>query len=185
MQVELDALEAKSSVIYSDISEFCVSSGDIITKIRNVFFEIHNSIYVNNTDDSGFIFEANKRKDAKVNIEISLSHDLSYGKNKGRTLIYDLTVLFYEIQNNINAPRFLIHDGIFDGMDKAHFVHLYELLEKKSQEGLKYQYIITLNEDGDLKGEFGNVDKVNYKKIEEEAIITLTPSNKLFKKSWN
>ncbi|MDA9818068.1 DUF2326 domain-containing protein [Flavobacteriaceae bacterium] len=185
MQVELDALEAKSSIIYSDISEFCVNSGDVITKIRNVFFEIHNAIYVNSTDDSGFVFEANKKKDSKVNIGISLSHDLSYGKNKGRTLIYDLTVLFYEIQNKINSPRFLIHDGIFDGMDKAHFVHLYEFLEKKSTEGSKYQYIITLNEDGDLKGDFGNVDKVNYKKIEEEAVITLTPSNKLFKKSWN
>jgi len=185
MQVELDALEAKSSTVYSEISEFCVNIRDTIAKVRNVFFEIHNAIYTNNTDESGFTFSANKKKDAKVDIKISLSSDLSYGKNKGRTLIYDLTVLFYEIQNKINSPKFLIHDGIFDGMDKAHFVHLYEFLEKKSEAGIKYQYIITLNEEGELKGEFGNADKVTSDKIEKESIITLTPSNKLFKKSWN
>ena len=156
MQVELDALEAKSSTVYSEISEFCVNIRETIAKVRNVFFEIHNSIYTNNTDESGFTFSADKKKDAKVDIKISLSSDLSYGKNKGRTLIYDLTVLFYEIQNKINSPKFLIHDGIFDGMDKAHFVHLYEFLEKKSESGIKYQYIITLNEEGELKGEFGN-----------------------------
>ena len=185
MQEKLNQLNERNASIYSEISKLCDDIKDIKTKIRDIFFEIYNAIYVGVKDDSGFNFTANPKKASKVNIEVSLPKDLSYATNKGRTLIYDLIVLFYEIQNNINAPRFLIHDGIFDGIDKAHFVHLYEFLEQKTKDKIKYQYIITLNDEGDLRGEFGNIDKVNYKTIEDQAITVLTPSNTFFKKSWD
>ena len=69
-------------------------------------------------------------------------------------------------------------------MDKAHFVHLYEYLEKLSNGGTRFQYLITLNEEGTLNENFGNAEKVTPEKIAKEAVITLTPTKTLFGKKW-
>ena len=109
---------------------------------------------------------------------------LSKGRNQGRTLIYDLSVLFYEIAQNIKTPRFLIHDGIFDGVDKTHFIELVKYLEEQKLQGKQFQYILTINEEGTLSDKFGDADVVNPEKIEKEAILVLTPDKKLFGKDF-
>jgi len=96
-------------------------------------------------------------------------------------LVYDIAVLLHTIKNNINCPRFLIHDGLFDGMDKAHFIELYHFIENTLLQGIKFQYIITLNEEGTLNQNFGDFEKINTDKIEKEAITVLTPVKKFWK----
>jgi uncharacterized protein YydD (DUF2326 family) len=170
--------------IYSDIVKFIRNVQPDISNFRKVFFDIHNAIYPENKkEDFGFKFEPNEKKDSKVNINVYLPAELSKGKNLGSVLLYDLSILFHAIENKFNLPHFLVHDGIFDGMDKAHFVSLYEYLEKKSKNS-EFQYIVTINAEGTLTQEFGNADKVTPEKIEEEAIITLTPSKKLLNAEW-
>lgn len=155
-----------------------------LPSFRDVFVEIYNSAYVENKNESTFDISLKERTDAKIDINITFPADLSKGKNRGRTLVYDLAILFHAIRTNIKAPRFLVHDGIFDGMYKGHFVHLYEYLEKqKTRE--RFQYIVTLNEEGELSENFGNTDQLTIEHISEEAIINLTPSRKLFGKSWD
>jgi hypothetical protein len=44
---------------------------------------------------------------------------------------------------------------------------------------VRFQYIVTLNEEGTLDSRFGNAENVTPEKISEEAIISLTPSSKL------
>lgn len=151
---------------------------------RDIFVEIYNSAYVGNKNESTFDISLKEKTDAKIDINVTFPADLSKGKNRGRTLIYDLAILFHAIRENIRAPRFLIHDGIFDGMYKGHFVHLYEYLEKRKTKE-RFQYIVTLNEEGELNENFGNTDLLTIERISNEAIINLTPSNKLFGKSWN
>ena len=151
---------------------------------RDVFVEIYNSAYIENENQSTFDISLKDRTDAKIDINVTFPADLSKGKNRGRTLVYDLAILFHAIKENIKAPRFLIHDGIFDGMYKGHFVHLYEYLEKRKIRD-RFQYIITLNEEGELSENFGNTDRVTIERISQEAIINLTPSSKLFGRSWN
>ena len=155
-----------------------------LPSFRDIFTEIYNSAYVENKNESTFDISVNDKTDAKIDINVTFPADLSKGKNRGRTLIYDLAVLFHGIKEDIKMPRFLIHDGIFDGMYKGHFVHLYEYLESEKNK-YKFQYIVTLNEEGDLSEKFGNADKVTTEHISEEAIINLTPSSKLFGKTWN
>ncbi len=181
---ELSECEAESANLYVEIEKFAQEIKEKISLFRKTFFHIHDAIYLENEGDSQFIFTPNKRKSAKIDMNVVLPSELSYGKNRGRTLIYDLAVLFHAIENNVKCPRFLIHDGIFDGMDKTQFVYLYEFLEKEEFNKNKFQYIITLNEEGTLNGKFGNADKVNPLKIAKEAILTLTPSTPLFKKRW-
>ena len=124
-------------------------------------------------------------KDAMFKFNILTNTKMfSRGRNQVRTLIYDLAVLFHAIDNNINMPRFLIHDGIFDGMDKAHFIKLVEYLEEQKSQGKKFQYILSLNEEGELKENFGDADLVTTQKIEDESILTLTQNKHLFKSDF-
>ncbi|MCK5029215.1 MAG: DUF2326 domain-containing protein [Bacteroidales bacterium] len=176
--------EAAIAKLYSEITNFIQEIKDDISTFRNIFFEVHNAIYPENKDKSyGFTFEPNNRTDSKVKMEVFLPADLSTGKNSAKTLIYDISVLFHAIEKNINLPHFLIHDGIFDHMDKAHFIATYEYLENKAKTK-NFQYILTVNEEGTLSDNFGNADKVNPQKIEEEAILILTPLNKLLNNDW-
>ncbi|MFA5962080.1 MAG: DUF2326 domain-containing protein [Parcubacteria group bacterium] len=181
---EMAEREVESAKLYVEIEAFSQKIKKELSEFRNVFFEIHDAIYVENEGDSAFIFSPKKRKDSRIDMNVVLSSDLSYGKNKGRTLIYDLAILFNAIRRNLCGPKFLVHDGIFDGIDKAHFISLYEFLENLSKTGTKFQYIVTLNEEGTLNDNFGNSDKVNPEKISEESIITLTPSTPLLGKNW-
>jgi len=151
---------------------------------RDIFTEIYNSAYIENKNESTFDISVNDKTDSKIDINVTFPADLSKGKNRGRTLVYDLAVLFHAIKEDIRMPRFLIHDGIFDGMYKGHFVHLYEYLESKKIK-TRFQYIVTLNEEGDLNEKFGNTDKVTTEHISQEAIINLAPSSKLFGKTWS
>jgi len=178
-------LKQEEAKLYTEIVSFIQKIQKSISEFRQEFFNVHDAIYVENKDRSSFSLTSNEKKDSKINIGVSLPADLSKGKNQGRTLIYDLAILLNAIKKGVHTPRFLVHDGIFDGMDKAHFVHLYEYLEKLSSSGIKFQYLITLNEEGTLSENFGNAEKVTPEKIAEEAIITLTPTGTLFGKKWD
>jgi uncharacterized protein YydD (DUF2326 family) len=155
-----------------------------LPSFRDVFTEVYNSAYIENRNESTFDINVNERTDAKINIDVAFPADLSKGKNRGRTLVYDLAVLLHSIKEGLRAPRFLIHDGVFDGMYKGHFVHLYEYLEQLKTRN-RFQYIVTLNEEGELNERFGNTDNLSVERIAREAIITITPSKKLFGKTWS
>ena len=103
------------------------------------------------------IFSVSKiENEQKIKLQILPNDVYSHGRNQGRTLIYDLAVLCNLINSKIKGPRFLVHDGIFDSLDKSHFLSLYEFCESKVKEGYEFQYIVTLNEHGTLDERFGN-----------------------------
>lgn len=153
-----------------------------IAPIARQFDIVYNAIYPK-ASGSLFTITDQPSKDAKAEIDVEIPAMFSKGKNQGRTLVYDLTVLLHSIELGIPGPKFLVHDGIFDGMDKAHLVHLYGFLESQKRVR-RFQYIVTLNEEGTLSNSFGHADEVNPVKIEGEAILVLTPKKKLFKTSF-
>lgn len=147
--------------------------------ISKQFLRVYNAIYPELKDTSVFDITTNLKLDAKMEITVLPNNEmLSKGKNQGRTLIYDLTVLLNSIEQSLTAPAFLVHDGIFDGMDKAHLVSLYDFLNNEKINGRKFQYIVTYNEEGKLNKNFGNAEFFN-EQIEAESILILTPKNKL------
>ncbi|MCE5185870.1 MAG: DUF2326 domain-containing protein [Planctomycetaceae bacterium] len=176
-------IEIEERRIARKILSFIDEIQNDVAKFRNIFSEIYNSIYVEERDKSVFAVSYKENTDAKIDINVSFPASDSKGRNQGRTLIYDLAVLFQAIENGFNFPRFLIHDGIFDGMDKAHFVYLKDFLEEQGRKH-KFQYIVTLNEEGTLDESFGHVENVTPEKIAEEAILVLTPTNKLFRRDF-
>ncbi len=154
-------------------------------KLFEYFTNVYTEIYPGKPDNLSFSINVNPKLESILDINVSFPDMFGKGKNQTRTLIYDLMILFHSIDSNYHFPRFLIHDGIFDGVDKAHFISIIEYLQKQSNNGKKFQYITTINEEGTLSNNFGNADKVNPKTIEDEAILILTPKQKLFGKDFN
>lgn len=174
-EIELDVKKIEGAII-----EFKKAIANQELEIARLFSAVHDSLYPELKDKSIFDISPNPRVKAKIEINILPNTQMfSKGKNQGRTLIYDLTILFNSINKNLNGPRFLVHDGIFDGMDKAHFIALYQFLEEQKLQGKEFQYIMTYNEEGTLTDNFGKADLVTTEKIEAEAILVLTPERKL------
>lgn len=180
LEKEKAELKVAESSLEKEILDFLVSIKSQVEEIRLVFGEIYDAVYPENKDESMFSITASPSSDAKIAIDVAFPAMHSKGRNQGRILIYDLCVLFNAIRTNLPGPKFLVHDGIFDGMDKAHFVALYNYLENLLSRGIRFQYIVTFNEEGTLTEKFGDTDRLTPEKIEQQAILTLTPSKKLF-----
>ncbi len=185
LKKEENQIEQEIKKLEGEIIDFEVEIEDKKRTISQLIEEIYNAIYPEYKNTlSIFDISANSHKDSKIEITLlDTSIMFGKGKNQGRTLIYDLAILFNAIENKIKRPRFLAHDGIFDGVDKAHFVHLYSFLKEKliyfNSKNEYFQYLITYNQEGTLTEEFGNTDIISNEKIEEEAILVLTPNKKL------
>ena len=65
-------------------------------------------------------------------------------------------------------------------MDKSQFVELYHYVKSLQKEGNKFQYIVTMIEEGELRGNFGDTDELTVGNIAEEAIAVFTPSKGLW-----
>lgn len=162
---------------------FLQSSSDEIEDFRKCFNYVYDSIYPQSSSSGFSITQTfDNRSKSKISINISFESEESKGWNKGRTLIYDLAIMLNSIKKGLKRPRFLVHDGIFDGMDKAHFVDLYHFVQNEQKKGNRFQYIVTLNEEGTLGESFGETDELTPQKIEDEAIAVLSPKKKLWYK---
>ncbi len=172
--------ELKDKKIKLEILEYLDTIKAQISSFDDIISSVYNDIYPKNQDKLSFSISSKPRSNAKLSINVNFDDGESKGQNRGRTLVYDIAILLHTIKNQINCPRFLIHDGLFDSMDKAHFIELYNLIENTLSQGIKFQYIITLNEEGTLNENFGEFEKINTDKIEAEAIAVLTPVNKFW-----
>lgn len=180
LQLEVLELEESDKKIAIKVKKFLDAIQSVeISKFSQIFNQVYNAIYPETKEQSVFTINDKLSTDAKVEINVDFPDAFSKGKNQGRTLVYDLAVLFYGIR--LSMPHFLVHDGIFDGMDKAHFVALYTFLDEMKKSGCRFQYILTVNEEGTLSEYFGDADCVSAEKIEAEAIAIYSPSKKLLK----
>lgn len=177
IETEIAKLQTQSIKYLEDISEQ-------LSTFYQAFNDVFNSIYVEDEGASNFSVTPNFKKDSILEISVSMPDMYGKGKNQGRTLVYDLALLIHSSEIEPRFPKFLIHDGIFDGMDKSHFISTYDLVESQVKIGKPIQYITTLNEEGTLSDKFGKSDLLTPEKIEDEAILVLTPSKKLFKEDF-
>lgn len=150
-----------------------------VLRLHELFMEIYTNIYsATSVTPARFSITNKINTDAKISIDVSIPADNSKANNQGRTLVYDLLLMLNMIQQGIKGPRFIVHDGIFDGMDRAHFVALHKFLSQDLR-AKKFQYIYTLNEEGELNESFGATDEVNVDHLKNEAILVLTAKHKL------
>lgn len=166
MQVYNDLQKQKTEFEVKDIElkkravELVESLKNDIAAFEALFSNVYRAIYLE-SPKSGFSIKADYEGKNKVDISIYFDKDEAKGWSNGRTLVYDIAIMLNTIQKSINAPKFLIHDGIFDGIDKAHFVALYNYVQGLQTQGKKFQYIITV-EAHQLSGLFD--EKSEYQK---------------------
>lgn len=178
-------IQKREKTLESEILDFKEKISSQQFEISRYISDIYHRLYADATTSS--VFSINTKFDSQAKFYFSIlesSKMLSTGRNQGRTLIYDLTILFHAIEKGFKLPRFLIHDGIFNEMDKTHLIELYKFLNEKKEEGLNFQYILTLNEEGHLTENFGDSDLLTPEKIKEKAILVLTPYDMLFKTKY-
>jgi len=181
---QVSDLRQEVSKIESNIIELRENIRDIELEFYKIFSSIYQELYSTKTGTRLFSFSIDSNPRVKSKLKIDILNDpekFGKGKNRGRTLVYNLSVLFYSIIKNYNAPRFLIHDGIFDGVDKVHFVDVIKFLNKQLERGYKFQYIVTLIEEGVLTDKLDPEKVAAHENIIEEAILLLTPDKPLFK----
>lgn len=182
---ELSDLQKEESNIESQIIEFRDSIRSVEQELYKIFSFIYKQLYPSTEESNIFSFSINTKSPSKFKINILHNNERhGKGKNHGRTLLYDISVILYSIQQAYKAPRFLIHDGIFDGVDKVHFVDVVKLVNTEIEKGNKFQYIISLNEEGVLGDKFDPGRVAAHEKIIEEAILKLTPDRLLFSKKF-
>jgi uncharacterized protein YydD (DUF2326 family) len=175
---ERNEIELEIKRNQNEIMKFINSLDQQISQFYELFTEIYNAIYLSNKNESSFTLDYYKNADKLIDIKINLPDMYGKGKNQGRTLIYDLFIVLNNL-HQVNFPQFIVHDGIFDGVDKAHFLSIYEYVEGLANSGIKIQYITTINEEGTLSAKFGQSDIIDPEFIAEQAILVLTPSKKL------
>jgi uncharacterized protein YydD (DUF2326 family) len=139
-------LITRESQLQEKILDYIEDIKERISEFREIFVKIYNNTYPEMKDRSIFNISYDFQTQQKISIEVRMPAMRSEGKNQGRTLIYDLAVLLHAAKKNLKCPRFLVHDGIFDSMDKAHFVAIVSLLNSMSRSGRKFQYLLPINE---------------------------------------
>ncbi|KAF0153812.1 MAG: hypothetical protein FD188_3344, partial [Ignavibacteria bacterium] len=178
---DINKLKSEDKELLNKVDDFISDNSDQIENITSRIKDIYTAIF--GALNSPNIFEITKNtEEQKLKINVLPDDVYSNGKNQGRTLVYDLALLFNAIDQNISCPRFLVHDGIFDSLDKSHFISLFQLCEQKLKEKKNFQYIVTLNEQGTFDERFGEKDKlVTREMILNKSIAVLSPSKKLLK----
>lgn len=181
-QTEINDMHSKEAALNNKIIDFLSRIEGEVNEFRNIFNEIYNVMYVEDKDRGIFSIAYNFKKDSKLEIKIDAPDIYSEGKNRGCILLYDLSVLFLAIEQKRRFPRFLIHDGIFDGIHKSHFVSLMNYLEEESKHK-KFQYIFTANKEDIYMKEAVDCGELSFN-IENKAIEILRPDKKLFKRTY-
>lgn len=173
------ALKTEDSNLSEEIFTFLAEIKSQSADLSKTFRWIYESIYNGRSGKSNLSIVFKENTDAKMEILVNVPAVCSEGNTRGRTLLYDLTILLHAIDKDIKCPRFLIHDGIFNGVDKAHFVETCRFLEQVKL-NKRFQYIVTLNEEGTIDSKFGDTDQSTIQTILSNAVCILTPSHKLF-----
>lgn len=177
--VSLEKEEAANNV---KVNEFIDEIRSKIMNLRGTFLDIYSKLYSNEQKGQfNIIYNDNLKNDYRVKITALTDDGAGWGKGRGCILTYDLTILMNAINKSMNMPAFLIHDGVFNGVDINQWTllmnYLYELEEKQH-----FQYIFTINESEtniDLETR-KNISSLEFD-INDKVIAEYTESNKIFK----
>ncbi len=180
LEERLSIIKRNIADIQSQFSKFKDSIKTEELNIRSIYDSLYSSLFELPDDVNTFFFDIKQLSNSvKFDIKVFEHHEiLGKSRNRVRVMLYNLTVLLYSIQKGYNAPRFLIHDSVMDGVDKANYNDLIKLFHKAPFTNLKFQYIITLNEEGSLSGKWGDTLFTQHEQILKEAIVKLTPKRK-------
>ena len=167
-------------LLIEKIPAYLESISTAIIEFRELFKSVYSQLFLDSHIVKIFdIIETLDKQKIKISVLEGSIID-STGINQVRTLIYDIAVLLNIINKQLNAPRFIIHDGIFENLDKSHFFAFIKYIDELLAKDIEFQYILTLN-DHDFLDE---VENFKQNKILDNTIIKLTPQKTLLRKEF-
>lgn len=148
---EISDYKKEKKRIVNDIDENNMKSENEINENEEIIRQLiimFEEIYENIVSVPGILVvgikDTYKSSDQLFELDIKGERKGSSGMERVRIFAYDLAIIFHNIRLNRRFPRFVMHDGIFHGVDKRQIVHatryVIDTSEKKS-----FQYITTMN----------------------------------------
>jgi uncharacterized protein YydD (DUF2326 family) len=132
----------------SDIAGGIDGAQEKIEKLHLLYYDlITKSISVENKNEIVFDIRPSPEIRSPLNVTIDVPKSGALGKSRFKILAYDLTMFFNIIENKRNLPHFLIHDGVFHGIDIRVVVRILNEIYSKFLVYQNFQYIFTANEN--------------------------------------
>lgn len=174
-----------------DISEKIKNIENKAKEISSLYLEIVKScLGMSNVSEAYFNIGINIKPSIAnpVEIKISVPKVQALGKSRFLLLAYDLTNILYNIKTNRNLPRFLIHDGVFQGIDIKTIINTLNYVYSNTLKYPNFQYIFTANQEeiyvsDDLKLKIGDY---NFN-LDDQVIVVYEdiPEKMIFKREFS
>lgn len=189
LEASLAELKARAAELTRAIIEDVQQSEYLINGLRLLFDEIlENAFFVNETERGGYLdIRATSSQTAPASITVNVPKSASLGKYVFGILAYDLTAFLNIVRKERRLPTFLIHDGVFHGIDTKTVVNVLNYVHRQSLLTPGFQYIITANEDelfiASSKEEIYGKYEFD---LERSTIVTYedTPDRMIFKRDF-
>lgn len=156
---ELDELQEMMGNLHVTISEvkrdilFTLKQHEpVVNKLRTLFLEVlQNAIFLDEDNTSGY-FDISLKPDSPRNqlpfkIDIDITKADALGLSRLKIVAYDLMVFLNNIRSERIFPRFLIHDGVYHGIEINTKVKALNFIYHQYLAYPYFQYITTFNED--------------------------------------
>ena len=120
----------------------------VIASFENKVLEMHQYLYGNHKASFDIELKEPKRLDQKtfINFHMETDDSGSVRTEHEKILIFDFCLLFCQETRN-KHPKFLIHDGGFEGVNEDSKFQILNWLHSKYKENVPFQYIVTINRD--------------------------------------
>jgi uncharacterized protein YydD (DUF2326 family) len=149
---QLGDAEVVVSEARRDTASELSDAGDSISELQSRFRDIiANAIYLDE-DVYGAYFElrvdlGGRRDAVPFKIHVAIPKADALGQSRLKIIAYDLMVFLYNVDRDRGMPRFLIHDGVFHGIEYRTKVNVLNYVHYRLREMPFSQYIVTFNED--------------------------------------
>ena len=148
---EISDYKKEKKVIVHDIDENNADSENeinenekIITQLIIVFEEIYENI----VNVPGILVvgikDTYRPPEQVFELDVKGERKGSPGIERVRIFAYDLAIIFHNVLLDRRFPRFVMHDGVFHGVDKRQILNATRYVIDKSEEE-SFQYITTMN----------------------------------------
>lgn len=174
----------KISKNIQEISKDVNSSESDIKELHSFYINnIRNMTKAKNVKNAVFDISSSPDFRSPIKVDVEVPKSSSLGKNRFKILAYDLTIFLKIIHENRPIPHFLIHDGVFHGIDKHTIIRVINNVHSEFLQNQNFQYIITANEGelsiipetknilGDYTFELENTRVATYKDNPDEMIF--------------
>lgn len=145
---KLASLNVEVSKLKKDTLDDLEQEKEKVRDIKLLFIDIlRHALAIQEGVEKSYLEIEPQAKGLPLKIDVEVAKAEALGKSRLKILAYDLLAFLFNIQNDRNFPRFLVHDGVFHAIETRAKINTLNYIYHKNLEFPDFQYIITVNED--------------------------------------